>query len=160
MFWSTKLDALAEVIGRTAFPFWQKYVVPAAKLVGADLLEIVVPEIADVVSVRKNFKTAGKSVERQNQRKQLGGRSRKGSASRVIATKSAKQSNRSRRDFSKNISITFQCQPFATVSVNLGRKVPIVDNFLSSHKQQIYLDLSLEKKLHRVLISNGLEPLR
>ena len=38
---------------------------PAAKRVGADLLEVAVPEIADVVSGRKNVKTAAKSVGKQ-----------------------------------------------------------------------------------------------
>ena len=64
--------ALAQVIGRTAIPFLREYVVPAAKRVGADLLEFAVPEIADVVSGRKNFKTAAKSVGKQTLRKQLG----------------------------------------------------------------------------------------
>ena len=106
--------ALAQVIGRTAIPFF----VPAAKCVGADLLEFAVPEIAEVVSGRKNIKTAAKSVGRQTLRKQLGewqgfrrrtgsrrtGSSRKRSASRVIPTKSAKQISRSRRDIFTNIS--------------------------------------------------------
>ena len=70
------------------------------------------PEIAEIVSVRKNIKTAAKSVGRQTLRKQLGegshrgkgavgvrqGGSTKRSASRVIPTKSAKQISRSRRD--------------------------------------------------------------
>ena len=49
--------ALAQVIGRTAVPFLPKYIVPAAKRVGADLLEFAAPEIAEVVKGRKNFKT-------------------------------------------------------------------------------------------------------
>ena len=64
--------ALAQVIGKTAIPFLRKYIVPAAKRVGADLLEFAVPEVADVVSGKKNFKTAAKSVGRQTLRKQLG----------------------------------------------------------------------------------------
>ena len=109
--------ALAQVIGKTAIPFLRKYIVPAAKRVGADLLEFAVPEIAEVVSGRKNFKTAAKSVGRQTLRKQLGegqgsrrrtagrpGGSRKRSASRFIPTKSAKQTSRSRRDIFTNIS--------------------------------------------------------
>ena len=59
------LGALAQVIARTAIPFWRKYNVPAAKRVGADLLEFAVPEIAEVVSGTKNFKTAAKSVGKQ-----------------------------------------------------------------------------------------------
>ena len=85
--------ALAQVIERTAIPFLRKYIIPAAKCVGADFLEFAVPEIAEVVSGRKNFKTAAKSVGRQTLRKQLGeGSRRKRSASRVIPTKSAKKS--------------------------------------------------------------------
>ena len=103
--------ALAQVIGRTAIPFLRKYIVPAAKRVGADLFEFSVPEIAEVVSGRKNFKTAAKSGGRQTPRKQLGEgsrkrtrSSRKRSSRRVIATKSAKQISRSRRDIFTNIS--------------------------------------------------------
>ena len=103
--------ALAQVIGRTAIPFLRKYIVPAARRVGADLLEFAVPEIAEVVSGRKNFKTAAKCVGRQTLRKQVGegsrrrtGSSRKRSSSRVIPTKSAKQISRSRRDIFTNIS--------------------------------------------------------
>ena len=97
--------ALAQVIGRTAIPFLRKYIVPAAKRVGADLLEFAVTKIAEVVSGRKNFKTAAKSVGRQVERKQLGeGSRRKRSASRVIPTKSAKQISWSRRDILSNFS--------------------------------------------------------
>ena len=96
--------ALAQVIGRTAIPFLRKYIVPAAKRVGADLLEFAAPEIAEVVSGRKNFKTAAKSVGKQTLRKQLGEGSRKRTASRIIPTKSTKQSSRSRRDIFTNIS--------------------------------------------------------
>ena len=94
--------ALAQVIGRTAIPFLRKYVVPAAKRVGADLLEFAVPEIAEVVTGRKNFQTAAKSVGKQTLRKQLGeGRSSK--QRRIIPTKSTKQSSQSRRDIFTNI---------------------------------------------------------
>ena len=99
-------EALAQIIGRTAIPFLSKNVVPAAKRVGADLLEFAVPEIAEVVSGRKNFKTAAKSVGRQTLRKQLGEGSRRGGSKqrKIIATKSTKQSSRSRRDVFTNIS--------------------------------------------------------
>ena len=95
--------ALAQVIGRTAIPFLRKYVVPAAKRVGADLLDFAMPEIAEVVSGRKNFKTAAKSVGKQTLRKQMGEGSRS-KQRRIIPTKSTKQSSRSRRDFFTNIS--------------------------------------------------------
>ena len=57
--------ALAPVTGRAAITFLRKYIVPTAKRIGADLLEFVVPEIAEVVSGRKSFKRAAKSVGRQ-----------------------------------------------------------------------------------------------
>ena len=98
------ISALAQIIGRTAIPFLRKYIVPAAKSVGADLLEFALPEIPEVVSGRKNFKTAAKSVGGQTLRKQLGSGSGKRAASRVIPTKSAKQISRLRRDIFTNIS--------------------------------------------------------
>ena len=96
--------ALAQVIGRTAFPFLRNYIVPAARRVGADLLEFAAPEIAGCVSGRKNFKTAAKSVGRQTLRTQLGSGSRKRPANRVIPTKSTKQISRSHSDIFTNIS--------------------------------------------------------
>ena len=95
--------ALAQVIGRTAIPFLRRYMGPAAKCVGADLLEFAVPEIAEVVSGRKNFKTAAKSVGRQTLRKQLGEGSRS-KHRKIIPTQSTKQSSWSRRDIFTNIS--------------------------------------------------------
>ena len=116
--------ALAQVIGRTAIPFLRKYVVPAAERIGADMLEFAVPEIGEVVSGRKNFKTAAKSVGKKTLKKQLGegegqgsrrrtGSRRKGAVGvrqaarnhrRIIPRKSTKQSSRSRRDIFTNIS--------------------------------------------------------
>ena len=50
--------ALAQVIGRTAFPSLRNYFILAAKRVSAHLLENAAPELAEFVSGRKNFKTA------------------------------------------------------------------------------------------------------
>ena len=61
--------APAHVSGVTAIPFLRKYIVPAAKRVGADLLEFAAPDIAEVVSGRKNIRTAAESVGRQTLRK-------------------------------------------------------------------------------------------
>ena len=61
--------ALAQIIGRNAIPFLRKYFVPAAKRVGADLLEFAAPDIAEVVSGGINFKTVAKSVGRQTLKK-------------------------------------------------------------------------------------------
>ena len=95
--------ALAQVIGRNAIPFVCKYVIPAAKRIGADMLEFAVPEFGEVFSGRKSFKTAAKSVGKRVLRKQLGEESRS-KHRRNIATKSTKQSSRSRRDILTNIS--------------------------------------------------------
>ena len=105
--------ALAQLIGRTAIPFLRKYFLLAAKRIGADLLDFAVPENAEVVSGRKNFKTAAKSVGRQTLRKQLGEGSHRQIRGRKqrksIPTKSTKQSSRSRRDIFTNIS-RWSCQ--------------------------------------------------
>ena len=92
---------------------------------GADL-EFAVPEIADVHG-RENFKTTAENVEKQTLRKQLGSGGRKRSASRVIPS-------------------------FVAVSGNLGRKVPVVDDVLSSHEQEFYPVTSLDEnyKLHKI----------
>ena len=90
--------ALAQVFGRTAIPFLRKYVVPAAKRIGPDMLEFAVTEIGEVISGRKSFKTAAKSVGKQTLRKQLGEASRRRQGGsrrrRIIPTKSTKQSSR------------------------------------------------------------------
>ena len=80
---------------RTAIPFLRKYVVPAAKRIGGDMLEIAAPEIGENISGRKSFKKAAKSVGKQTLQKQLGIGNKQ---SRIIPTKSTKQSSRSRRD--------------------------------------------------------------
>ena len=45
--------ALAQSLGRTAVLFIKKYIVTAAKTIGADLFEAAAPEIGEVVSGRK-----------------------------------------------------------------------------------------------------------
>ena len=92
--------ALEQVIGRTAIPILRKYVVPAAKRVGADLLDFAAPEIGEVIGGRISFKTAAKSVGKQTLKKQLDSGSRQ---RRIIPTNSTKQSSRSRRNISTNI---------------------------------------------------------
>ena len=89
--------AIAQDIERGALPFSRKYFVPAAiaKRLGADLLEFAVPESADIVTGRKNFNPAAKNMGTHTLRKQLGTGGRKRTASRIIPTKSAKQTSRS-----------------------------------------------------------------
>ena len=57
--------ALAQDIGRTAVPFDKKFIVPAARIVGADLLEYALSEIAEVISGKKILKSAVTSVKRR-----------------------------------------------------------------------------------------------
>ena len=92
--------ALSQVVGRTAIPCLRKFIVPTAKRVGANLLEFAVPEVADVVSGKKNFKTAAKIVGRQTLRKQLGG----GKQKRSCPIKKLKRSSQSRRVIFTNIT--------------------------------------------------------
>ena len=93
--------ALAHVIERTAIPFLRNYIVPAAKRIGAYMLEFAAPEIGEVISGRKSFKKAAKSVGKQTLKKQLGS----GSGQRkIIPIKFTKQSSRSRRETFTNIS--------------------------------------------------------
>ena len=109
--------ALAQVIGRTAIPFLRKFIVPAAKRVGADLLVFAAPVIGEVISGTKSFKSAAKSVGKQTLKQQLGqgegSRRRKGAVGvrqagskqrRIIPTKFTKLSSRSRKDILTNIS--------------------------------------------------------
>ena len=68
---------LEHAIERKLLPFLLIYVLSAAKHVGAGLIEFSAPKFAEVVSYRKHFKTAAKSVGRQTLRKQLVSSSRK-----------------------------------------------------------------------------------
>ena len=88
-------DALAQVTERTAVPFLRKNLVPAAKRMGADLLEFAVPKVLNVMSGRKNFKSAAKSVGTQTLRKRLGGG---GEQKRSIPPKSLEGNSRPRRE--------------------------------------------------------------
>ena len=55
----------AQTYWRTAIPFIKKYIVPAAKRIGADLFEIATPEIGEVVSGQKNSKHLQKMLEQK-----------------------------------------------------------------------------------------------
>ena len=94
--------ALAQTIGRTAIPFLRRYVVQAAKRVGADLLDIAAPEIGNVLTGKKKFKSVAADVGKKTLRKQLcGGKIRKRRIIRRIPPKTSRRL-RTRRDiFSK-----------------------------------------------------------
>ena len=57
--------ALAQTIGRTAIPFLRRNVVPAAKRVGADLIELAAPEIGNVLAGRKSSNLQPQMLERK-----------------------------------------------------------------------------------------------
>ncbi len=64
--------ALAQTIGRTAIPFIRRYVVPAAKRVGADLISAAAPDIGDLLTGKKKVKAFAKDVGVKTLRKQIG----------------------------------------------------------------------------------------
>lgn len=94
--------ALAQTLGRTAIPFLAKYVLPAAKRIGTDLLTIAAPEVEEVISGRKKFKSAAKDVGKRTLRKQLGAGKRK---KRAISKRRKPANSRSRRDLFKKLEI-------------------------------------------------------
>ena len=135
--------ALAQVIGRTAFPLSRNYFVPIAKRVGADLLDFTAPEIAGVFIGRQNFKSAAKSVEETNSEKTVEFLKKERNCEQSHSNKICKTNQSvAKRRFFKLFSLimtsNFLYQPFAAVSGNLGGKVPVVDDVLSSHQQGIY----------------------
>ena len=95
--------ALAQTIGRTAIPFLRRYVVPAAKRVGADLIEMAAPEIGNVLTGKKKLKSVAADVGKKTLRKELGaGKTRK---RRIIRRSPPKISRRrrTRKDIFANL---------------------------------------------------------
>ena len=102
--------ALAQIVGRTAIPFLRKFIVPAAKHIGADMLEFAVPEIGEVIGCIKSFESAAKSVGKQTLEKELDS----GSKQREInPTKTTKQSSRSQETFWQTFLVHHIRQQFA-----------------------------------------------
>ena len=64
---------LHKLLGELQFPFLKKYIVRAAKRIGANLFEIAAPEFGEVVSGRKKLKTFAKDVGTKTVRKKLRG---------------------------------------------------------------------------------------
>ena len=135
--------------GRSAIPFLRKYFIPTAKRVGAELLEIASPQIDEVESGRRNFKTVAMSCDDK-----LWVNSWLLVAWKRLQAKSFQQKLQSKsvvheETFSRTIlSIMwsiFWYQPNVAVSGNLGGKVPVVDNVLSSKQQVINLTASIDE---------------
>ena len=57
--------AFAQTLGKIAISFIKKYLVLAAKRIGADLFETAAPEFREVVSGRKNSKHLQKMLEQK-----------------------------------------------------------------------------------------------
>ena len=134
--------ALAQVIGRTTIPFLRKYIVPAAKRIGADMLEFAAPEIGDVISGAKSFKLAAKIVGKQAPKKQLGSGSKQ---KKIIPTNSSVAKRHIYKGFWLIMSNSFRYQPFVSVSGNLGWKVPFVDDVFSLHEPEKYPITSIDE---------------
>ena len=63
---------LQKLLGELQFYFLRKYIVPAAKRVGADLLEIAVPENAEVVTRLKENQASCKESGKTDLEKTVG----------------------------------------------------------------------------------------
>ena len=141
-------SSLAKGIRKSAFPFLRKYIVLKAKRVGADLLEVAAPEIAQFVSCRKKFKSAAKSVGRQNLRKHLGSGSRK-----KLLAESFQQNlqhkpvGRGESFFTKTSHKLYRVifgTKFCGSCWDLGGKVPAVDYVLLFRERNICPTISLD----------------
>ena len=140
----------------------RRYIVPAAKRVGSDLFEFAAPEMAEVLSGRKKFRAAANCVRRQTLRKQLASWSRKGTASRVMPTKSAKPTSRSQKDSHKHFSLNMlskvRYKLFVVVPRKTWRESPSSYRCLVVSRTRNFSIYLNGWKMHRVWISNDLEP--
>ena len=66
-------------------------------------------------------------------------------SNKICKTNQSVAERRFYKFFSLIISTNFRYQPFVAVSGNRGRKVPVVDDALSSHEQEIYPSTSLDE---------------
>ena len=97
--------ALAAGIGRVALPLARKFLWPAAKKIGRDLLVQGAPELVEVATKRKSAKHALKSTVAKTARKQIGGslQSRIASGRKIIRRK-RRQYTRPRSNQKRKIS--------------------------------------------------------
>ena len=112
--------ALAAGIGRVALPIARKFIWPAAKKLGQELLTQGAPELVNVVTKKQTARQALKNTVKKTARKQLGGsyqrrrrsmrksqtrrtrrQVRKKPVRRIISRKS--RARRSRSDFFSNV---------------------------------------------------------
>lgn len=96
--------ALAAGIGRVVIPFTKRYVVPAAKRIGKELLMQTLPQLAEVITKRKSPRQAARDVVKQTIKKQVGGgRRRRGrrQTQRQTVRKTKRRPTRKKRDSRK-----------------------------------------------------------
>ena len=91
--------ALAAGIGRFAFPLARKFILPAAKKIGRELLVQGAPELIDVVTSKKTPKQAIKNTVKKTVKKQVGGgvRRRRTTVAKRRQTSSVSKISRSSR---------------------------------------------------------------
>ena len=94
--------SVSTTIWRSANPSLRRYVVPTAKRVGADLLDIAAPEIGNVLTAKKKFKSVAADVGKRTLRKKLGGgKIRKCCKIRRIPPETSRRRRTTRDNFSK-----------------------------------------------------------
>ena len=91
--------ALAAGIGRVALPLARRFILPAAKRIGRELLKQGVPELVDVVSKKKSPKQALKNTVSNTIKKQTGGRARQQQPRKQIGSRSNKLSKQRKTSF-------------------------------------------------------------
>ena len=85
--------ALAIGIGRVALPLARKFIVPAAKRIGKEILVQAVPEVIDIATRKKTPKQALNNTVKNTIKKQVGAGRNKSrmSRKRMIATTTRKR---------------------------------------------------------------------
>ena len=91
--------ALAAGIGRVALPLARRFILPAAKRTGRELLKQGVPELVDVVSKKKSPKQALKNTVSNTIEKQTGGRARQQRPRKQIGSRSNKLTKQRKTSF-------------------------------------------------------------
>ena len=67
------IGSWAAGVGQDPLPFPKKFLLPAVKSIGKDLIANTVPELVEVVSKKNSPKQAAKSAIRKTITKQIGG---------------------------------------------------------------------------------------
>ena len=127
-------NALAQAIGSTANPFYRKFIVPTAKRVSANLLEIALSEIADLVIgeiFSRQLQTVWEEkIWEKNWVVVVGTGVQAESFQQTLQNKLVGSIETFFQNISLSVSGVFGYQPSVAVSGNLGGNVPVVDDVL------------------------------